>query len=67
MKSYLYLAATFLLGFTDAAVHKLKLQKISLSEQLVCLATSYIWVSQPFTYDRSLAIPLFVAFYLAKA
>lgn len=42
MKSHIYLAATFLAGFAGAAVHNIKLQKISLSEQLVCLATSHI-------------------------
>ena len=45
MKSHLYLAATFLVGFAGAAVHNIKLQKISLSEQLVCLATSHIDLS----------------------
>lgn len=43
MKSTLYLAATFLVGFTSAAVHKVKLQKIPLSEQLVCPSTSHTW------------------------
>lgn len=43
MKSTFYLAATCLVGFTNAGVHTVKLQKIPLAEQLVCQTTSHTW------------------------
>lgn len=40
MKKALVLASAGLAGLTSAAVHTLKLQKIPLSDQLVCLHRS---------------------------
>jgi saccharopepsin len=42
MKSALVTAAA-LLGSAQASVHKMKLQKIPLEEQLVCIDTAILW------------------------
>jgi hypothetical protein len=54
MKSSFYFAATCLVGFTNAGVYKLKLQKIPLTEQLVCLPFLVFDLIAPFHPDRNL-------------
>lgn len=45
MKGSTVLAAGALLGSASAAVHTMKLKKVPLSEQLVCMCPS-MWVTQ---------------------